>query len=71
MGQIEYDSILPFSHLGNKDRSRLKPIDLRSKAPSTAAKVIYKLPTDRSRLKPIDLKLASTQIISIETRQTE
>jgi hypothetical protein len=21
MGQIEYDSILPFPHLGNKDRS--------------------------------------------------
>ncbi|WP_310424898.1 hypothetical protein [Chamaesiphon sp. VAR_48_metabat_135_sub] len=42
------------------DRSRLKPIDPISKAPSTVAKVIYKLPTDRSRLKPIDLKIEST-----------
>ncbi len=27
--QIEYDSILPFQHLGNKDR-KLEPIDMRS-----------------------------------------
>jgi hypothetical protein len=50
MGQIEYNSILPFPHLSNKDRSRLKPIDLISilqgeasptKALSTVAKVIF------------------------------